>query len=78
MAEFVLAQFERGPEYEGRNVFIPNDPEELLANQRYLNLLTHAEGYRNKTFFKHQSRSLEQSEKVLYLIKDELGEHEIQ
>ena len=73
MTPFVTQNFERIITDRG---LIPNEYSSLINNQELLNLLTYIQRYRIAVFQTLQSRSLEESKKVLHLIKDELGESE--
>lgn len=74
MTPFVTAHFER--KLSGRGL-IPNDYESLINNQKTKNHITYIQRYRMTAFKILQSRSLEQSEIVLELIKEELGERDL-
>jgi len=79
IAAFSVDNFQRANleiDSEKRNAFIPNDPQELLSNQKYLNVLAYIQGYRNRLFLGLQVESLQKSERALQLIKDELGDSE--
>jgi hypothetical protein len=80
IAEFTTEHFEHilGPKVEAGSIggTIPNDPNQLLRNQRYKNLLTYTQAMRQNLFFKLLHPSVNKSRKVLQLIKEELGEIE--
>ena len=71
MTPFVTANFERKLTERG---LIPNDYESLINNQVTKNHVTYIQRYRMTAFQVLQTRSLEQSEVVLQLIKAKLDE----
>ena len=56
--------------------YFPNDFKKLVNDQEYMNLLTYVEGYRIGQSNGHLSRSLNESQRVLQLVVDELGEND--
>ncbi len=70
--QFEVDNFERELNDNERLGYIPNDYEELLADQTYLNIITFVKGSRTRLFDPLLVESIEESEKTLRLIKDEL------
>jgi len=73
IAEFTMLNME-WKEINNEKYLTPNNPTTILKNQHFKNILSNIEFYRERIFSTVEEQALKQSEKVLQLIKDELGE----
>ena len=67
-----MDNFERKKDAIDRILMVPNDPIAILSNQKFENILHNTQLIRNTVFLDLQMQSLDEFQRVLELIKDEL------